>query len=152
MIFYFVTQAALEARAYDTVRRNLDWITSTPDGRGYMWWEYRDADPELQIDHGATPWLIYGEPLTLLVHNMLGYRPEPDRVVIRPRLLPELAQVSARLRLGPHRLNLTIHNGGPVVQRVTVDGQEWLEISTGRAVLALPTADTDVEMWLSAAA
>jgi hypothetical protein len=148
MTFYIITQAAAEAGVDEVVRRNLDWYLNTKDGRGFMWWEYRDADPDLQIDHGVIPWLIYGEPLTLLVHNLLGYRPGPDTIIIQPHLLPEWKIVQARLRNGEHWLNLTIHHAGPTLARAEINGQPWDRRVRGALDFDIPAEDIDVELWL----
>jgi hypothetical protein len=148
MIFYFVSQAAVEARDFDTVRRNLDWILSTKDGRGYTWWEYRDADPELQIDHGIAPWFGYGEPIVLFIHHLLGYRPQPDKIVFHPHLLPEMAHVTARLKCGAWWVNLTLHHHGPTVEKVLVNKQPWTNFDSERVSLEIPDKDIAVEIWL----
>ena len=148
MIFYFVTQAALETRNYDIVRRNFDWILSTKDGRGYTWWEYRDADPALQIDHGITPWFIYGEALFTFVHHMLGYRPSPNAITICPHLLPEFKQISARLRCGDHWLTLKLHSAGPCIERVSVEGAPVRKQTTDSVEIGILQNDATVEIWL----
>jgi len=148
MSFYMITQAAVEAQNWATVRRNLDWVMATPDGRGYMWWEYRDADPENQIDHGVIPWLAYGEAVALIVRNILGYQPLPDGLRIRPRILPDTPEVSASLRLGDHRVAISIHNRGIDVVRAAVDGGEMPVTSTGSLEIVVPTSDIKIELWM----
>jgi hypothetical protein len=148
MIFYFVTQAALEAREYDTVRRNLDWILSTKDGRGYTWWEYRDADPALQIDHGIAPWFGYGEPVYMFIHHLLGYRPGPKAITIAPHLLPEMKTVAARLRQGEFWLDLKIHNNGRFIERAELNGRPHENCHLETITLNTLQADTQVEIWL----
>ena len=148
MTFYFITQANVEARNHETVRRNLNWFMSAKDGRGYMWWEYRDANPDLQIDHGVIPWLIYGEPLNLLVHHMLGYRPVPGGLIIRPRLLPEQKIVTGRMRNGVIWIDLTIYNEGRYIQRVEINGEEWADVTAESVILDLPRSDMKIEIWL----
>lgn len=150
MTLYMITQAAAEARAHTTVRRNLDWYLDTKDGKGFMWWEYRDADPALQIDHGVIPWLIYGEPLFLLVHQFLGYRPGPTAIALRPHLLPEWREVKARIRNGSHWLDLELHNSGRVIHRVEVNGRPWKQFSGEEVELNLLQEDTRVEVWMKA--
>ncbi len=147
MSFYMITQAAVEAEHWDTVKRNLEWVMNTQDGRGYMWWEYRDADPDRQIDHGVIPWLSFGEAATLLVRNILGFQPLPDGILIRPRLVPGTGTVSASLRIGGHTLNVTINNGGRDVVRATIDGEPHPIGSSDGLLLSVPEADARVEIW-----
>lgn len=143
-----ITQAALLAREVETVRRNLDYFLKTPEGRGYTWWEYRDADPALQIDHGITPWFIYAEPLTFFIHDLLGYRPGVQEITLWPHLLPEMEEVQARVRCGAHWIEMRLHNEGPEVRRATVDGKEHGALTAERVTLPLPEADMRVEVWL----
>jgi hypothetical protein len=133
------------------VRRNLDWILSTPDGRGYTWWEYRDADPTRQIDHGIVPWIIYAEPIILCVHHLLGFRPNPQGITIRPHLLPDMKEVTARLRYGAGWVELAMHNSGPVIKQVRVNGENWSDCDDFEVTLAAPKGDLQVEVWLAAA-
>jgi hypothetical protein len=148
MIFYFVTQAALEARDYDLVRRNLNWILSTKDGRGYTWWEYRDADPTLQIDHGITPWFSYGEAVFMFIHHLLGYRPGPTVITIAPHLLPEMKTVQTRLRCGEWWLDLKIHNNGRYIDHVEINGRPHLDYQQESIQINTLQEDSRVDIWL----
>lgn len=147
MSFYMITQAAVEAENWDTVTRNIKWVMNTADSGGYMWWEYRDADPDRQIDHGVIPWLSFGEAVTLLVRNILGFQPLPDGVLIRPRLIPGKGPVSASLRVGGHTVDVTIHNGGRDVVRATIDGEPHPIGSSEGLLIPVPEADARVEIW-----
>jgi hypothetical protein len=148
LTFWINTQAALQAGHDDTVRRNLDWWLGQKDGRGFMWWEYRDADPAWQIDHGVIPWLIYGEALNFLVYHLLGYRPEPNGVCFQPRVPEGYAPLSARLRHGSHWIEVTVRGSGAQIARAVVNGQDWPRVTERVVNLDLPTADSTVEIWL----
>jgi hypothetical protein len=130
------------------VRRNLNWILSTKDGWGYTWWEYRDADPKLQIDHGITPWFSYGEAVFMYIHHLLGYRPGPETITIAPHLLPEMKRVEARLRCGEWWLDLVIHHNGRYVERAEVNGRNHENCLRETITLALLEEDSRVEIWL----
>ncbi len=91
--------------------------------------------------------MAYGEAISLLVRNMLGYQPLSDGITIRPRLLPETTEASASLRLGEHRVGLTVHNAGPDVVRATVDGEAVHVAETRPLELPIPKQDIEVEVW-----
>jgi len=74
----FIARATLEAGEYGKVVRALDWMLRTYGGKGYIWPEYLDRNPELQRDCGFTPWTSYGELSMLFVFNMLGFHPKID--------------------------------------------------------------------------
>jgi hypothetical protein len=146
--FHLITQAALVGRQYDTVRRNLNYYLTTYEGRGYTWWEYRDADPELQIDHGMIPWFVFSEPMTFFIHDLVGYRPGPDALTISPHLLPEMENITTHLRFGSHWVDLRLYNHGRFINRVNVDGKTWKRFDPDHVFLDVPQSDLDVEIWL----
>jgi hypothetical protein len=144
-----ITQAALEARRFDIFRRNIRWLLNTKDGRGYTWWEYRDADPAMQIDHGIPPWFGFAEPLVMFIYHLLGYRPKPAEIVIQPHLPPELTSVKAHLKCGRHWIDLQIHNEGRYVTSALVGGEAWTRFTSEAVSLDLPSEDLTVEIWLT---
>lgn len=149
MTLYVITQAATEARQYDIVRRNIDFMLTTKEGRGYTWWEYRDAYPDQQVDYGFDVNFAYGDPVLLFVHHIIGYRPDVDNLILFPHLLPELEEVSARLRSGKYWLDLHYHNQGRYITKVEVNGEPWLNFTSDKVKLDVPASDIKVEIWLS---
>jgi hypothetical protein len=72
-----------------------------------------------------------------------------DAILFHPHLLPELKNVSARLRSGKHWIELNIHNDGRRIRQVMVNGQAWGGFTSDEVRLALPEQDTTVVIWLS---
>lgn len=104
----FVGRAYLEAQDYAKVWRILRWLESVPGAKAGSWPEFYGAShspPFPQI--GFPPW-TWTEMLLLLVHHMLGIRPGPDGLHIRPRLLPELDSIEAYFPLRQGGLDLKI--------------------------------------------
>jgi hypothetical protein len=146
---FAISQAALEARQYDLVRRNLDWFLATPDGRGYTWWEYRDVNPDYQIDHGIIPWFTYGEPLVLFVRHLLGFRPSQTYLSISPHLLPEIDCVQTEIRLRAHRLSVTIQREqGETLEKAEVNGEPVELTDLFSVTIPIPETDSEIQIWL----
>ena len=93
----FVARAYLETGDFAKVWRILHWMSTIPGAESGSWFEFygpRIAPPFPQV--GITPW-TWAEMIVLLIHHVLGIRPEVDYLRIRPRFLPGLKRISGRL-------------------------------------------------------
>lgn len=107
----FIARAHMEAGDSEKVWRTLRWLQSVPGGRGGAWFEYYGDRPVPPLPPVAViPW-IWAEIVTLFVHHLLGVRPDPQGITIRPRLLEGLNAASADLRVNGHLLRLRIRRG-----------------------------------------
>lgn len=105
----FVARAAVEAGRSESVWRTLRWLRAVAGGASGAWFEFygeRFAPPFPQV--GVIPW-TWAEIVLLFVHHILGVRPGARGIHIRPRLLPGLQHVEARLPIGSGWLDLTLH-------------------------------------------
>lgn len=104
----FVARAYLEMKEYHKVYRILRWLGQTPGAQSGSWFENygpRLSPPFPQV--GITPW-TWAEMIALLVHHLLGFRPQADHFRLRPRLLPDVEQIEASLPLRGHRVHVHI--------------------------------------------
>ena len=104
----FVARAAIEARDGARAWRVLRWMAETDGAAAGTWFENdgpRASPPFPQV--GITPW-TWAEMVLLVVHHVLGVRPGADGVSVRPRLLPGVAGVEARLPIGDRWLDLRL--------------------------------------------
>lgn len=107
----FIARAYAETGNMDNVWRILNWLNTLPGARAGSWFEFygeRQAPPFPQV--GITPW-TWAEMLILLVHHLLGVRPEAGRLRIKPRLLPGVKHVRCSFRLREGRLDLQLRKG-----------------------------------------
>ena len=91
----FVARAATEMGRPAVVRRVLDWLASVPGAGAGSWFEFygkRQSPPFPQV--GIIPW-TWAEMIVLVVHHILGVRPDESGLLIRPRLLPGFRRVRA---------------------------------------------------------
>jgi len=104
----FVARALVEAGDSARAWRVLRWLAATDGGASGAWFEFngpRIAPPFPQV--GIIPW-TWAELVTFFIHHVLGIRPEPGGVRVRPRLLAGMRGVDARIpvRNGWLRLEL----------------------------------------------
>jgi len=140
----YITRAYLEAGNYEKVWRALNWMLNVQGGRSGSWFEFygeRPTPPLVPVGVIVTTW---GEILALLVHHLLGVRPAPSELIVRPRLLPGVDRMQADLRLNGHRLQLAVERGrsGP---SAAVEGKT-VPMSSG--VLRMPKPQADIRIDL----
>jgi hypothetical protein len=144
----FVARAYLEAGDHAKVWRVLDWLQHVQGGKAGSWLEFygkRSVPPLPPI--GIVPW-NWGEMTIFFVHHLLGIRPSPAELVLRPTLLAGLNVMDARIPLRGTVLQMTVRKtaGEPVA---TVNGKR-MPLQNGRLTIPFPHADTVVEFDLPA--
>jgi len=103
----FAARAYVEAADYKKVQRILDWIYKVGSEAG-VWFEFygnKKSPPSPPV--GIVPW-AWAEIIVLVVHHILGVRPCFDRIIVRPRLLLNMARVSAKVPFRKQVISLTI--------------------------------------------
>jgi hypothetical protein len=105
----FVARANVEAGRSASVWRTLRWMRAVDGGLSGTWFEFygpRCSPPFPQV--GIIPW-TWAEMVLLFVHHILGVRPGPHGIHLRPRLLAGLQHVEATIPVGSGWLDLTLH-------------------------------------------
>jgi hypothetical protein len=146
----FVARAYLEAGDHEKVWRILDWLQHVQGGKSGSWLEFygkRSVPPLPPI--GIVPW-NWAELTIFFVHHLLGIRPTPTELVLRPRLLTGLDLMEARIPLRGTVLQMTVRRtaGAPAA---TVNGKP-VPVRDRKVILPLPQGETVVEFELPAAA
>lgn len=104
----FVARAYVEMSEGEKVWRILNWLKSLPGSQSGAWFEFygeRSAPPFPQV--GIPPW-TWAELILLLVHHVIGIRPQLDHLLIRPKLLPDLRKIKASFPFRNVRLTVEI--------------------------------------------
>ncbi|MFH0945005.1 MAG: hypothetical protein V2A76_07390 [Planctomycetota bacterium] len=145
----FVARAYLEAGDDRKVWRILEWLGSVPSGgKACTWFEFygeKKVPPCPPI--GITPW-TWAEVLTFFIHHLLGVRPGPDMLELRPRLLEGLDRVEASLAVRGHRLHLTLRRAEEnEAEGAYLDGAAQ-PLREGRFRTPIPEKDLRVELVL----
>jgi hypothetical protein len=104
----FVARALVEARDSARTWRILRWLAATDGSASGAWFEFngpRIAPPFPQV--GIVPW-TWAEVILLVLHHVLGVRPDAGGVRVRPRLLAGMRGVDARIPVRNGWLHLEI--------------------------------------------
>jgi hypothetical protein len=120
----------LVARAYaaagddSKVWRVLDWLHTIHGGASGSWFErYGPSITPPMPPVGVVGWIWY-EIIGLWMHHVAGIRPEIDVLVVKPRLLSGLNDVSATALVRGTRIDLEVHRTSGI-SKATVDGKEF---------------------------
>ena len=93
----FVARALVEAGDSARAWRILRWLATADGGASGAWFEFngpRIAPPFPQV--GIVPW-TWAELVLFFIHHVIGVRPEPEGIRVRPRLLAGMRAVDARI-------------------------------------------------------
>jgi len=122
----YIARAYVEMGRHDAAWRVLEWLGQCPGSASGAWFEMhgpRIAPPYSQV--GIVPW-AWAELILLFIHHLLGVRPGPRGVLVRPRPLLGLKDVTARVRV----------RGATLSMRVVLEaGRQTREIRTALPVL-----------------
>ena len=140
----FIARAYLEAGNSEKVWRALRWLASVPGGKSGAWFEFYGERPSPPLPQVAIiPW-IWAEIVALTVGGILGVRPTPTDLVVRPKLLDGLAEMKARLRINGHDVLLTVARGSG---QAKVNGQP-IAMSGGALKIARPEEHMEIEVLI----
>ena len=131
-----VARAHAEAGNDDKVWRVLDWISRLPGGESGSWFErYGPSITPPAPPVGIVGWIWY-EIMALYVHQIIGLRPEVQRLVIRPRLIKGLDEIRSSHIVRGTKLSLAIRRTADKTVAF-VDGKET-EVRNGSLIVPYP--------------
>ncbi len=141
----FVARSYLEAGDDEKVWRALDWMLNVPTGgKGGSWLEcYVDRPVPPLPPVGIVVW-TWAEIIMFFVHHLLGVRPTPQNLIIRPRLLNGLKEVDAKVVIHGHDVRLRLKRAIQEPSAV-LDGKQ-LSMTDGSVTLPLPKKNISLEM------
>jgi hypothetical protein len=144
----FITRAYLEAGDDEKVSRALRWLSQVQGGEAGSWFEFYGPRPVPPCPQaGIVPW-TWGEIIIFFIHHLLGVRPEVDRLIIRPRLLPELKSVKSRLRVHEHWIDLEIRRADKASERSAIVNGQTVPLQDNRLILPLPDKKMEIAMTI----
>jgi hypothetical protein len=104
----FVARARALAGDGEKARRVLRWLGRLPGAAAGTWFEFygpRPVPPYPQV--GITPW-TWAELVILFIRDIVGLRPEGNRVMLRPHPLPGMDRVEASFRVRGIRVDVSL--------------------------------------------
>jgi len=142
----FVARAYLEAGDHEKVWRALDWLGQVQGGKAGAWFECYGQRPTPPLPPlGIVVW-TWAEILMFLIDHMLGVRPEPQKLRIRPRLLDGLGKVDATVVLQSNRVALTIEKTSKE-KFALIDGVKK-KLDKGVLEIPIPRRDVDIKLHI----
>ena len=131
----------LVARAYaeigdsEKVWRVIEWLKRMHGGTSGGWFErYGQSITPPAPPVGVVGW-VWEEVVSLVVYHLFGFRPELERLVIRPRLLSGISKIDGNFHVRKSVVKLTVvRSNSP---GATVDGKE---VALAEGALIVPYA------------
>jgi len=136
LISVMVARAHAEAGNDDKVWRVLDWLTNLSCGKSGSWFERMGPSitpPAPPV--GIVGWIWY-EIMALYVHQIVGLRPELDRLVVRPRLIKGLDDIHSTHIVRNTKVSIHIRRSKEK-SVATVNGKE-VPIENGSIAIPYP--------------
>lgn len=142
----FIARAYLETGNHEKVWRALNWLLNVRGGKAGAWMEcYGDRPTPPLPPLGIVVW-TWAEMIMFFIHHMLGVRPTPTTLVIRPRLLAGLEQLKARIQVQGHSVLLDVRREQKE-QWAVVNGTR-MSLKNQTLEIPLPRRETSVEIHL----
>ncbi|MGE5313501.1 MAG: hypothetical protein ACM3Q4_02265, partial [Acidobacteriota bacterium] len=142
----FITRAALEAGDDDKVVRSLQWLRSVKGGTAGTWLEFYGERPVPPLPPvGIVVW-NWAEVIMFFMHHVLGVRPEPDALVLRPRLFKGLDTIDARVPVHGGVIDLKVRRSKGAGYAM-VDGKRR-ELTNGALRIPYAAASGSIELYL----
>jgi hypothetical protein len=141
----FLARSYLEAGNDEKVWRALNWMLNVPTGgKGGSWLEcYVDRPVPPLPPVGIVVW-TWAEIIIFFVHHLLGVRPTPKDLLVRPRLLNGLKEVDAKLVIHGHDVHLKLRRAVKEPS-ASLDGKP-VAVTHGSVTLPLPKKKASLEM------
>ncbi len=103
-----IAKANVESKNYGNVGKVLAWLHTLPGALSGSWFELygpRIAPPYAQL--GILPW-AWAEVLALFIHHIIGFQPKDNYLRFRPRAIPGMGNIQARLPFRNCTINIAI--------------------------------------------
>jgi hypothetical protein len=142
----FIARASLEAGNDEHVIRALKWLSTVKGGVSGAWLEFYGDRPVPPLPPvGIVVW-TWAEIVMFFMHHVLGVRPSPTHLVLRPKLFKGIDAIDTSVPIHGAVITLKIRRAEKDIHAL-VDGKK---IPLKDGTLRLPMADKvrSVEMYL----
>jgi hypothetical protein len=140
-----VARAAIEMGDAQRAWRAINWVASIHGGKSGGWFERYGPS----ITPPAPPVSVVGwawaEMITLIIHHLIGFRPNLDDIVIRPHLIEGLDRLQTAFLVRGSRIGVTIKRSAS--PSATIDGVRH-DMHEGGVTLAYPRKGKQMEVEL----
>ncbi|MBI4428273.1 MAG: hypothetical protein HY562_04060 [Ignavibacteriales bacterium] len=140
----FIARAYHEAGNDEKVWRALNWLLEVQGGKSGAWFEYYGDRPTPPLPPvGIVVW-TWAEIVIFFIHHVLGVRPSPRKILIRPKLLSGIDRVKSTLFVHRHEVALDVQRD-PAGQWARVNGKR-MPLKDQTLELPFPQRNTTVEI------
>jgi hypothetical protein len=140
-----VARAAIEMGDDQRAWRAINWVASIHGGKSGGWFERYGPS----ITPPAPPVSVVGwtwaEMITLIMHHLIGFRPNLDNIVIRPHLIEGLDSLQTAFLVRGSRIGVTIKRSAS--PSAMIDGVRH-DVHEGGVTLAYPRKGKQMEVEL----
>lgn len=141
----FITRAYLEAGNDEKVWRALQWLLECQGGKSGAWLEFYGERPTPPLPPvGIIVW-VWAELLTFFMYHLIGVRPSPHLLTVRPRLLSGINNVNATLNLRGVDIELKLIRDDQ--QMAMVNGKHH-PLMQGAISIPIPKSGTSIEIHI----
>ncbi len=141
----FIARAYHEAGNDEKVWRALEWLLGCQGGSSGAWFEFYGERPTPPLPPvGIVVW-TWAELVALFVHHVLGVRPSPGMLTVRPRLLSRINDMKAALKL--RGKNIDLHLVRDQKQFALINGKRRA-LEQGAINIEVPKSDTSIEIHI----
>jgi hypothetical protein len=141
----FIARAYLEAGNDEKAWRALQWLLTCQGGNAGSWLEFYGDRPTPPLPPvGIVVW-TWAELLSFFVYHLLGVRPSPTDLIIRPRLLSGIDNVRATLKLRGINLELKLVRDK---QQFALVNDKRHPLNQGTLGIPIPKKDSSIEIHI----
>jgi len=141
----FIARAYHEAGNNEKVWRALQWLLGCQGGNSGSWFEFYGERPTPPLPPvGIVVW-TWAEVVALFIHHVLGVRPSPGTLTLRPRLLSGIDNIKATLKLRGRNIGVKLVRDKR--QFALINGKRR-PLEQGTMNIPIPESDVSIEMHL----
>jgi hypothetical protein len=141
----FVARAAIEIGDDERAWRAIDWVASIHGGKSGGWFERYGPS----ITPPAPPVSVVGwawaEVVLMMVHHLMGFRPNLRNIVIRPRLIKGIDHLHSAFVVRGSNVDVTVKRSA--TPAATVNGVRT-DVRDGSLTLAYPAKGSHTKVVL----
>ena len=144
----FMARAAVEMGDDDRAWRAIDWVGTIHGGTSGGWFErYGPSITPPAPPVSVVGW-VWAEVVLLMVHHLMGFRPNLDGIVVRPRLIRGVDHLHTAFMIRGASVDVTVKRSD--TPAATVNGAKK-EVKNGALTLAYPKkgGHTDIVLEVS---
>ncbi|MEX2116205.1 MAG: hypothetical protein WEB37_04910 [Bacteroidota bacterium] len=141
----FIARAYHEAGNDEKVWRALQWMLDCQGAHAGAWFEFYGERPSPPLPPVGIVCWTWAELVALFMHHVLGVRPSPAALTLRPRLLSGIDGIKAMVKLRGKNIELNLVRDKQ--QFALINGKRK-PLEQGALNIPIPISDTSIEIHI----